>query len=245
METLDFAVVDDEPDSPVYSDVKAQRDDRNDPEYEEVFVKSFKDAVDKIEEDNLFNENGFNVCLLDIDGVIFEDNMVKLPVVSHLSNPKITESCQNAYNKLITVSNGNVVISTNRSDRETVIFNSQNVLKQVKKLVNSNDAKIPIFTNLFKQKPGMTVEDISKVNNEHSVGNWSETQIIKPKIDALVHYIGKLATEREYQAFNLSCIEDWSIVSLNRKDFLLYVTEQLKQQYGIKIEGIKNYVVKR
>lgn len=241
METLN-KTFEEEIDSSEFSEDMQQRGERDNPKYEEVYVKSFKDAVDKIERDNIFKEDQFNTCLLDIDGVIFEDNMVKLPVVSHFSNPRITEDCRSSYNKLITLSNGNVVISTNRSDRETVIFNSQNVLKQVKKLVNSNETKIPIFTNLFKQRPGMTVEDIAQLQQGES---WSETEIIKPKIDALVHYLGKLATEREYNTFRLTCIEDWSIVSLNRKDFLLYVTNQLKQQYGIEIERIINYVVKR
>ena len=238
METLDFAI-EEEIET---SENKQQRDNADEPKYEEVFVKSFKDAVDKIDEEDVFREDEFNACLLDIDGVIFEDNMVKLPVVSHLSNPRITDNCRNAYNKLINISNGNVVISTNRNDREIVIFNSQNVLRQVKKLVNSNEVKIPIFTNLFKQKPGITVEDIAQLPQGN---NWAEVEIIKPKIDALVHYLGKLATEKEYSTYKLSCIEDWSIVSLNRKDFLFYVAKQLKQQYGIEIESIRNYVVKR
>ncbi|NLE31285.1 hypothetical protein GX618_03360 [Candidatus Dojkabacteria bacterium] len=73
----------------------------------------------------------------------------------------------------------------------------------------------------------------------------SEKRVLKPKIDALVHYIGKLATEKDYSRYSITCIEDWSIVSLNRKDFLQYVSDQLKQLYGIEIEEIRNYVIKR
>lgn len=96
---------------------------------------------------------------------------------------------------------------------------------------------------MFKQKPGLTVEDISKIYLENP--KKEEKKVIRPKVDALVHYIGKLATEKDYTKYRITSIEDWSIVSLNRKDFLIYVSKQLKQLYGIDIEEINNYVIKR
>lgn len=211
--------------------------------YQETFVNCFTEAVENIEKDQIFNNKDFNICLLDIDGVLYKDNMVKLPIASHFANPKITERSKNAFNHLVTLSQGNIAISTNRGEKEQLLFNSQEVLNQVKELVNSNGENIPIFTGLFKQKPGITVDDLSKIYQNPA--SKTETKVIKPKVDALVHYIGKLATEKDYTKYSISSIEDWSIVSLNRKDFLIYVTKQLKQLYGIDIEEIRNYVIKR
>lgn len=211
--------------------------------YQEKFVNCFTEAVDTLETDNIFNNKDFNICLLDIDGVLFKDNMVKLPIASHLSKPQITERTKNAYNRLVTLTDKNLAISTNRGEKEQLIFNSQEVLNQVKQLVDSNGNQIPLFTGLFKQKPGITVEDISSIYQNPE--SKSETKIIKPKVDALVHYIGKLATEKDYKKYSITSIEDWSIVSLNRKYFLIYVSNQLKQLYGIDIEEIRNYVIKR
>ena len=217
--------------------------DTKETEYREVFVQSFTQAVDIVEKEQIFNDKDFNICLLDIDGVLFKDNMVKLPIASHFSNPKITERPKNAFNRLVSLTQGNIAISTNRGENEKLIFNSQEVLNQVKQLVDSNGNQIPIFTGLFKQKPGLTVEDISKIYLENP--KKEDKKVIRPKVDALVHYIGKLASEKDYKRYNITSIEDWSIVSLNRKDFLIYISNQLKQFYDINIEEIRNYVIKR
>lgn len=241
METLESIPQDgniDEQDITTFHDTKQEET-----EYKEVFVQSFTQAVDTIEKEQIFNDKDFNICLLDIDGVLFKDNMVKLPIASHFSNPKITERPKNAFNRLVSITQGNIAISTNRGEKEQLIFNSQEVLNQVKQLVDSNGNQIPIFTGLFKQKPGLTVEDISKIYLDKP--KKEEKKVIRPKVDALVHYIGKLATEKDYKKFSITSIEDWSIVSLNRKDFLVYVSNQLKQLYGIDIEEIRNYVIKR
>lgn len=216
---------------------------KNETEYKEVFVQSFTQAVDTVEREQIFTEKDFNICLLDIDGVLFKDNMVKLPIVSHFSDTTISERTNKAYNRLVSITGGNLVVSTNRSEKEQLIFNSGKVLNQVKQLVKSNGNNTPIFTGLFKQKPGLTTENISKIYQNPNMK--SEKRVIKPKIDALVHYIGKLATEKDYNKYRITCIEDWSIVSLNRKDFLQYVSDQLKQLYGIEIEEIRNHVIRR
>lgn len=241
METLEYIPQDgnvDEQDITTFHDTKQEET-----EYKEVFVQSFTQAVDTIEKEQIFNDKDFNICLLDIDGVLFKDNMVKLPIVSHFSDTEISERTKKAYNRLVSITKGNLVISTNRGEKEKLIFNSGKVLNQVKQLVKSNGNNTPIFTGLFKQKPGLTTENIANIYQNPSMK--SEKRVTKPKIDALVHYIGKLATEKDHQKYSITCIEDWSIVSLNRKDFLLYVSDQLKQLYGIEIEEIRNYVIKR
>lgn len=209
--------------------------------YEEIFVKSFTEAVDSIEEDNLCNNDTFNICLLDIDGVLFKDNIVKLPLVSHLVKPEILERPKNAYKNLIKKFNGQVVIATNRSENDVLIFNSKKVLKEVKDLVKGNGQEIPIYTNLFKQIPRMTKENLSDTQPL----TLPEYRIVKPRVDALAHYVGKMASEKDYKTFRITCIEDWSIVSPNRKPFLMYIAKRLKEDYGIEIEGIRNYVIKR
>lgn len=212
--------------------------------YVEIYVNSFTAAVDEIEKDGIFKNEAFNICLTDIDGVLFKDNLVKLPFGSHFAKPEISQRCKKAYNKLIRITDGKAVISTNRSENDTFVFNSKNVLKNVKELVSSHHTKVPIFTNLFKQVPGVTKEDISLISDENST-KWVDEKIPKPRIDALVHYLGKLATEEEYDSYNLTSIEDWSIVSLNREDFLKYIKSRLYEEYGIEIGSIRNYVIKR
>ena len=58
--------------------------------------------------------------------------MVKLPIVSHFSNTEISERTKKAYNRLVSITKGNLVISTNRGEKEKLIFNSGKVLNQVK-----------------------------------------------------------------------------------------------------------------
>jgi hypothetical protein len=216
----------------------SQETDERDFKYSEKFINSFTQAVEKIEKDEILQEDSFNICLLDIDGVLF-NNLVKLPITSHLVKPQIKDKTRQTYNKLVKLFDSNIAISTNRSENEKYIFNSQEVLKEVRQLVNFNETKIPIFTNLFKQKPSLTKEDVSKHDK------WTNEKVIKPRIDALIQYVGKLATEKDYKTYNLTSIEDWSIVSLNRKDFLRYLTKQLKENYDIEIEKVRNYVIKR
>ncbi len=242
MENFDYTPSKINPEEENHDDLKEIKPEKK-TTYQETFVDCFTKVVDSIEENRIFNNNDFNICLLDIDGVLFKDNMVKLPIASHFANPQITQRPKNAFNRLVSITQGNLAISTNRGEREHLVFNSKEVLNQVKHLVNSNGNHIPIFTGLFKQKPGLTVEDISKIYIDKQ--NKPEKKIVKPKVDALVHYIGKLATEKDYKKYSITSIEDWSIVSLNRKDFLKYVSNQLKQLYGIEIEEIRNYVIKR
>lgn len=228
------------------SEVKQEK--KKDPRrYEEIFVGSFTQAVEKIEKDTVFNDNEFNFCLLDIDGVLFEDNRVKLPILSHKVEPEITQENRDSFNRLLSITGDRLAISTNRSENETHIFNSKRVLEEVEDMVNSSSHKALLFTGLFKQIPGLTVENISDIHrdNDLELENWSEFKVMKPRIDALVQYIGKLATEKEYPKYNLTSIEDWSVASLNRRTFLRYVTRRLRKEYAIDIRNIQNFVIQR
>ena len=209
-------------------------------EYKEIFVKDYEEAVNSIERANEFRkEQTFNFCLQDVDGVLL-DNTQKAPILSHIIQPQLTNETKESFNKLASVTNGHLAISTNRSQNPKLffrlLFNTKGVVRTVEMLTGD---KVPRFTGLFKQAPSLARENIANIED------WSKDKVIRARTDALVHYIGKLATERDYKRYNLTSIEDWCFASLNRKTFLMYVSNKLKLEYGIDIERIDNYVIKK
>ena len=224
-------------------------------DYQEIFVDSFCVAVDKISEDgnseySFVNRGETSVVLVDIDGVLITNNMVKLPVISHFVQPVIEQEVTDSFQKLVNLFEDSVIISTNRSTNEEGVFNSKEVLKVANKFVKGIDGNVPIFTNLFKQIPNLTKEDISKAYlSKEAKGEYVERALNRPREQSLLHYIGKRLSERipnenSLDHFTLYSIEDLSIASPNRKTFLKHLAKELKKEYGIDV-NIKNYVVKR
>ncbi len=223
--------------------METERNITNEFTYEEIFTKSFKEAVDDIES----NKEPFvsSFCLVDIDGCLIENNLVKLPLVTHLVKPKINIEMEKSFKRLTEIFDGSLAISTNRSLEESKIFNSQGVLGVVKELIDSSNKDIQIFTSLYKQAPKLFKEDIGKKYlSEEAQKELGKDVVKSPRLDSLIHYIGRRITEEDSEKIILYSIEDWSIVSLNRKTSLEYMGKRLKEEYDLNIEVI-NYVVKR
>ena len=228
-------------------------------EYKEIFVKSFSEAVDGI----LENVNPVlspqmagdkNFCLVDIDGALIEDNLVKLPIISNFVKPHIPEENITALKKLTDKLEGSVAISTNRSPNDKGIFNTQAVLDELYRSLKSRNINVPVFLNLFKQIPAMNKEDISGAYLSSdakelfdSENNNREQGLKQPLVEQVVHCIGKRLSEgdSEYSTgFTLYSIEDLSIASPNRRTYLEYLAKRLKEEYDIDV-NIINYVIKR
>jgi len=225
-------------------------------EYKEIFVKSFSEAVDGI----LENVNPVlspqmagdkNFCLVDIDGALIEDNLVKLPIISNFVKPHIPEENITALKKLTDKLEGSVAISTNRSPNDKVVFHTQAVLEELNRALKSIGVKIPVFQNLFKQIPAMNKEDISGAylssNAKEmfdSENNNRQQGLKQPLAEQVVHCIGKRFSEGNSARYILYSIEDLSIASPNRQTYLKYLAKRLKEEYDIDV-NIVNYVIKR
>ena len=225
-------------------------------EYKEIFVKSFSDAVDGV----LKNVNltlspqmagDKNFCLVDIDGALIEDNLVKLPIISNFVKPHIPEENITALKKLTDKLEGSVAISTNRSPNDKVVFHTQAVLEELNRALKSIGVKIPVFQNLFKQIPAMNKEDISGAylssNAKEmfdSENNNRQQGLKQPLAEQVVHCIGKRFSEGNSARYILYSIEDLSIASPNRRTYLEYLAKRLKEEYDIDVDII-NYVIKR
>ncbi len=207
--------------------------------YEEVSVRSFEEAVDEIGKEGLEDTD---FCLLDIDGVLITNNLVKIPGVTHLVEPKIKENTKRAFRCLVDIFKGSVAISTNRSENESFIFNSKKVVKEVKDLIDSVEEKVVFFSGLFKQIPGLTKEDIAEAGLYIEEG-LECGEVVKARIDRLAHYVAKRVMEDNSDSLTLYSIEDFSIVSLNRRDFLMYVADTLREEYYIDV-NIRNFVIR-
>ena len=225
-------------------------------EYKEIFVKSFSEAVDGI----LENVNPVlspqmagdkNFCLVDIDGALIEDNLVKLPIISNFVKPHIPEENITALKKLTDKLEGSVAISTNRSPNDKVVFHTQAVLEELNRALKSIGVKIPVFQNLFKQIPAMNKEDISGAylssNAKEmfdSENNNRQQGLKQPLAEQVVHCIGKRFSEGNSARYILYSIEDLSIASPNRQTYLKYLAKRLKEEYDIDV-NIVNYVIKK
>jgi hypothetical protein len=206
--------------------------------YEETSVETFEEAVNEIENQKL---GGSDFCLVDIDGVLISNDLVKLPFVTHLVEPKIEECTKRAFKSLVDKFKGSVAISTNRCEEESFVFNSKRVVKDVRDLIDSCGKKIPFFSALFKQIPGLAKEDIAE-EGLYIEDGLEYGEVVKARIDRLVHYIGKRVLEDDSNSLTLYSIEDLSIVSLNRERFLKYVAGRLREEYDIDV-NISHYVI--
>ena len=225
-------------------------------EYKEIFVKNFSEAVDEIltNIDSVYSPQmagDKNFCLIDIDGALIEDNRVKLPIISNFVKPHIPEENITALKKLTDKLEGSVVISTNRSPNDKIVFHTQAVLDELYGSLKSGDIDVPVFLNLFKQIPTMNKEDVSRQYLSDSAKDMFDNEngkesLRKPLAEQVVQYIGKRLSE-EYSVystgFKLYSIEDLSIASPNRHTYLAYLKRKLKEEYDIDV-NIVNYVIR-
>lgn len=226
-------------------------------EYKEIFVKSFSDAVDGV----LKNVNltlspqmagDKNFCLVDIDGALIEDNRVKLPIISNFVKPHIPEENITALKKLTDRLEGSVVISTNRSPNDKIIFHTQAVLDELYSSLKSRNINVPVFLNLFKQIPTMKKEDVSRQYLSDNAKEMFDNEngkkgLREPLAEQVVQYIGKRLSEGDSKystGFTLYSIEDLSIASPNRYTYLKYLERKLKEEYDIDV-NVVNYVINR
>ncbi len=226
-------------------------------EYKEVFVKSFSEAVNsilkKVDSGMSSQKAGDrNFCLIDIDGALIEDNRVKLPIISNFVKPHIPEENIIALKNLTDRLEGSVVISTNRSPNDKIIFHTQAVLDELYSSLKSRNIKVPVFLNLFKQIPTMNKEDVSRQYLSDSAKEMFDNEngkkgLRKPLAEQVVQYIGKRLSEEDSAystGFTLFSIEDLSIASPNRDTYLEYLKRELKKEYDIDV-NVVNYVINR
>ena len=226
-------------------------------EYKEIFVKSFSEAVDGILENvnpalspQMAGDKNF--CLVDIDGALIEDNRVKLPIISNFVKPHIPEENITALKKLTDRLEGSVVISTNRSPNDKIIFHTQAVLDELNTSLKSRNINVPVFLNLFKQIPTMNKEDVSRQYLSDGAKEMFDNEdgkngLREPLAEQVVQYIGKRLSEgdsRYSTGFTLYSIEDLSIASPNRYTYLKYLERKLKEEYDIEV-NVVNYVINR
>ena len=226
-------------------------------EYKEIFVKSFSEAVNsilkKVDSGMSSQKAGDrNFCLIDIDGALIEDNRIKLPIISNFVKPHIPEENIIALKKLTDRLEGSVVISTNRSPNDKIIFHTQAVLDELYSSLKSRNINVPVFLNLFKQIPTMNKEDVSRQYLSDSAKEMFDNEngkkgLREPLAEQVVQYIGKRLSEGDSAystGFTLYSIEDLSIASPNRQTYLKYLAKRLKEEYDIDV-NIVNYVIKR
>jgi len=183
--------------------------------YSEIVVKSFEEAVDYLKENTVEDESKF--CLVDIDGTLFAENILKLPIVSHFVTPTITESVKNSFCTLVSdvFVDKNVAIVTNRNGYERVFWNSKEMIQVVKEICD-----VPVFTSLNRQLPGLN----------------------KKGCDNLLCKIMEYVQDREN--LTIYSIEDQSWVSPFRYHFLEHLARRLKRESGIDVRVV-NLVIKR
>jgi hypothetical protein len=226
-------------------------------EYKEIFVKSFSEAVNsilkKVDSGMSSQKAGDrNFCLIDIDGALIEDNRVKLPIISNFVKPHIPEENIIALKKLTDRLEGSVVISTNRSPNDKIIFHTQAVLDELYSSLKSRNINVPVFLNLFKQIPTMKKEDVSREYLSDNAKEMFDNEngkkgLREPLAEQVVQYIGKRLSEgdsRYSTGFTLYSIEDLSIASPNRYTYLKYLERKLKEEYDIDV-NVVNYVINR
>lgn len=183
--------------------------------YNEVEVESFEEAVGYLREKTTEDESKF--CLVDIDGTLLSEDILKLPIVSHFVTPTVTESVKGSFCTLVedVFFNDNVAIVTNRNGYERVLWNSKEIIRVVKEFCD-----VPVFTSLNRQLPGLN----------------------KKGCDDLLCKIMEYVQEKEN--LTIYSIEDQSWVSPFRYHFLEHLGRRLKRESGIDV-NVVNLVIKR
>lgn len=188
-----------------------ERDNR----YNEIEVESFEDAVDYLKENTGEDETKF--CLVDIDGTLLSEDILKLPILSHFVAPSVTESVKGSFCSLVeeVFFDENLAIVTNRNGYERVLWNSKEIIRVVKEICD-----VPVFTSLNRQLPGLN----------------------KKGCDNLLCKMMEYVQDRD--SLTIYSIEDKSWVSPFRYHFLEHLGRRLKRESGIDVRVV-NLVIKR
>ena len=183
--------------------------------YREVDVVSFEAAVEYLKEETDVSESKF--CLVDIDGTLFSEDLLKLPIISHFISPTISDSVKESFCTLVeeVFVDENVAIVTNRNVYERMLWNSREVVRVVIEL-----SDVPVFTSLNRQFPGL---------NRKGCDNL---------LCKIMEYV------QEKKDLTIYSIEDHSFVSPYRHHFLEHLGKRLKRENGIDVR-IVNLVIKR
>lgn len=194
--------------------------------YRETFVSSFEEATSQlIKADERDPDSSFRFLIVDIDGVLIDNNFVEqLPFVSHLFSPSVEEGTRRAFEKISTVFEERMAIATNRDRNVRILWNSDKVMSRTDDLVSSIGHDIPIYEKMQKQIPSLARDRAIK----------------------LVEYIACSLVQGENserkKEIILNSVEDVSIVSPNRETFLKYIAKGLYEELGMKV-SISNYVI--
>jgi hypothetical protein len=186
-------------------------------------IYSFRQAAGLVMEQDLI-ENVPRFLLIDIDGTLFDqgksDKNLQYPIVSTFIRPFISPKNQIAFIELAHQFEGRISIVTNRNKKEDFLWNSNEVLAVVNKLIALSGVQIPIFDSMQKQLP----------------------RFFPGKVNELADYIEQ-ATKQVYgescKNIVLDSIQDASLICFNRKRFLTSVAKRLLEE-KISEKGFSN-----
>ena len=183
--------------------------------YKEISCSSFEEAVEKV----VAEENYNRIILCDIDGVLF-GNKDKAPLYSLIKKSEIEDQTQGYLWNLREIYGDRVVIVTNRNPRLNLFLSSRYLINKTEEVKENDGPELKVFHSLLKQVPFLARKEKEK----------------------LLEYAGSILPHN--RELLITSIEDWSVVSLNRKSFLINISRELSKRYGIK-SGIINYVIKK
>lgn len=183
--------------------------------YKEISCSSFEEAVEKV----VAEENYNRIILCDIDGVLF-GNKDKIPLYSLIKKSEIEDQTQGYLWNLREIYGDRVVIVTNRNPRLNLFLSSRYLINKTEEVKENNGPELKVFHSLLKQVPFLARKEKEK----------------------FLEYAGSILPHN--RELLITSIEDWSVVSLNRKSFLINISKELSKRYGIK-SGIINYVIKK
>lgn len=186
--------------------------------YSEIPVSSFTKSVEHIKREDFGDSPVF--CLVDIDGTLIVNPLVKLPILSHLTKPTIEEDVEASFLELVSLlGEGNVTLITNRNEWEKFLWNSDEVLAASTSLLQKAGLKDSLVTTLNRQIPGLS----------------------RKRCDTLLSKIH--ISIGESNRLRLLAVEDHSFISPNRNHFLEYIAKRLLRDSGVDVE-ITNYVIR-
>jgi len=183
--------------------------------YSEIFCTSFEEAVENI----VAEEDRNRIILCDVDGVLF-GNKDKAPLYSLVAKSEMDDKVQGYLWNLREIYGDRVVVVTNRNPRLNLFLSSKYRVDKTEEVREKDGPELRIFHSLLKQVPFLAKKEKEK----------------------FIKYAGSILPHN--QELLITSIEDWSIVSLNRKTFLINISKELSKRFGIK-SNIVNYVVKK
>lgn len=198
--------------------IEEENNPRENLSYSEIPVSSFSEAVENIKAEEFGDSSVF--CLVDIDGTLIVNPLVKLPLLSRFTKPTIEEDVEVSFLELVSILDpGNLTLITNRNEWEKLLWNSDEVLSVATALLKKAGLENSLVTTLNRQIPGLA----------------------KRRCDDLLARI-QLGVG-ESNNLKLLSIEDHSFISPNRSHFLEYIAKRLTRESGIDVEVI-NYVIR-